>query len=106
MAWRKETLPVSRNEPLVAAEFAKGSFRCVGTDRDGRPVLLFAAHLNKFTAQAESRRVASVVRMIVCVLEEALASLPVRPRPGWFQTGLFGGMLTPSGFKRGSSVVC
>ena len=23
MAWRKETLPVSRNEPLVAAEFAK-----------------------------------------------------------------------------------
>jgi hypothetical protein len=38
---------MSRDEPLVAAEFAKGTFRIVGKDREGRPVLLFAAHRNK-----------------------------------------------------------
>jgi len=53
----------------------KGSFRCVGKDTEGRPVLLFAARLNNRSTEPQ-RVVANVVRMIVCVLEEAIAGLP------------------------------
>lgn len=72
LAWRAEMLPVDRDDPDVAAELDKGTFRRVGADTEGRPVLLFAANKNK-TAE---RVVEHVIKMMCYVMEEAVASMP------------------------------
>ena len=71
LIWRAETLPVDPDHPGVRAELDKGVFRRVGRDVDGRPVLMFAAHLNK----TNERVVEDVIRMMVHVIEDAIAAI-------------------------------
>ena len=72
LAWRAEMLPVSGDDPIVVAELEKGTFRRVGDDKEGRPVLLFAANLNK----SSERVVENVIKMMCYVMEEAITSMP------------------------------
>ena len=72
LAWRKETLPISSDDPVVAEELLKGTFQRVGSDVDGRPLLLFAANKNK----SATRIVENVIKMMIWVMEQAIASMP------------------------------
>jgi hypothetical protein len=72
LAWRAEMLPVDQSDPSVRAELDKGTFRCVGEDAEGRPVLLFAANRNK----SAERVVADVIKMMCAVMEDAIAGMP------------------------------
>ena len=72
LVWRAETLPVDPDHPGVRAELDKGVFRRVGRDVEGRPVLVFAAHRNK----PNDRVVEHVIRMMVHVIEDAIAAIP------------------------------
>lgn len=72
LAWRAEMLPVDATDPVVRAELDKGTFRRVGQDADSRPVLLFAANKNK----ASERVVEDVIKMMCCVMEDAISNMP------------------------------
>lgn len=68
--WRSENLPIDANELGVANAVAANVFARVGKDKEGRPVLLFAAHRHK---QRDGRAVGDVIKAMTLVMEAAVA---------------------------------
>mmetsp|Transcript_5797 Transcript_5797/g.21938 ORF Transcript_5797/g.21938 Transcript_5797/m.21938 type:complete len:360 (-) Transcript_5797:21-1100(-) len=68
--WRSENLPIDANELGVANALAANVFARVGKDKEGRPVLLFAAHRHK---QRDGRAVGDVIKAMTLVMEAAVA---------------------------------
>ena len=72
LVWRAETLPVDPDHPGVRAELDKGVFRRVGRDVEGRP----SSCSPRIATSQTHRIVEHVIRMMVHVIEDAIAAIP------------------------------